>query len=460
MTGLNGSSGKNTQHDGSQPSFVVGIGASAGGLEALENFFQHVPADTGMAFVVVQHLSPDFESVMDELLVRQTDIPVHTVEDGVIVQPNAIYLIPPKKEMIIADGKLLLTDKEPGQGLTLPIDQFFRSLAQDTGGRAIAIVLSGTGSDGSRGIRDIHNSGGLVIVQSEDSAKFDGMPKSAMETGVVDLILAPEQMAESLAKYADHPVAHDLAAEQRAAPVDEGDMNKLMRLLRDAYGIDFSLYKQTTVVRRIERRLLLNQETDFERYVEQISSDPDELNSLYRDLLIGVTQFFRDREAFALLETQILPDILSKLKPEDEVRMWVAGCATGEEAYSVAILLHEQLTRLNRPLNAKIFATDVHQASLDFASNGVYSEESLTDVSPDRLKRFFTRKNNGYQVSADLRQMIVLCPTQHHQGRTLHEARPCELSQFADLSGVRRSEEGNFALPFWTENGRHTFPWP
>ena len=407
MAGPNGSACKQSQDDNPQPTFVVGVGASAGGLEALEKFFQHVPADTGMAFVVVQHLSPDFESVMDELLVRQTDIPVHTVEDGIYVQPNAIYLIPPKKEMIIADGKLLLTDKEPGHGLTLPIDQFFRSLAQDAGGRAIAIVLSGTGSDGSRGIRDVHKSGGLVIVQSEDSAKFDGMPKSAMETGVVDLVLAPEEMADTLVKYSDHPVAHDLAAEQRAAPVDEGDMNKLMRLLRDAYGIDFSLYKQTTVVRRIERRLLLNQEIDFEHYVEQISSDPDELNSLYRDLLIGVTQFFRDREAFALLETQILPDILSKLKPDDEVRMWVAGCATGEEAYSLAILLHEQLMRLNRPLNAKIFATDVHQASLDFASSGVYSEESLTDVSPDRLKRFFTRKNNGFQVSADLRQMIV-----------------------------------------------------
>ena len=407
MDKSNGSPREGIPSADSRPSLVVGIGASAGGLEALEKFFHQVPADSGMAFVVVQHLSPDFDSVMDELLVRQTDIPVQTVEDGVKVRANAIYLIPPKKEMIIAGGKLLLTDKDPEHGLTLPIDQFFRSLAQDVGARAVAVVLSGTGSDGSRGIRDVHESGGLVIVQSEDTAKFDGMPKSAMETGVVDVVLAPEQMADTLIQYVNHPVASDLAEQSRAAPVDEGDMNRLMRLLRDAYGIDFSLYKQTTVTRRIERRLLLNQSTDFERYVEQVASDPDELNSLYRDLLIGVTQFFRDREAFAVLDSQILPELLSKLKPEDEVRMWVAGCATGEEAYSLAILLHEHLTRMNRPLNAKIFATDVHQSSLDFASAGVYTADSLTDVSPERLKRYFAKKNNAYHVSPDLRQMIV-----------------------------------------------------
>ncbi|MGE3776120.1 MAG: chemotaxis protein CheB, partial [Pirellulaceae bacterium] len=393
-----------------EPTYVVGIGASAGGLEALERFFHSMPADTGMAFVVVQHLSPDFVSVMDELLVRQTDLPVFTVQNGMHVRPNAVYLIPPKKEMIISEGKLLLTDKDPKQGLTLPIDIFFRSLAQDLGPRAIGIVLSGTGSDGSRGIRHIHEMGGLVIVQNEETAKFDGMPRSALATGVVDLVVSPDQMADSLAKYAAHPIARDLAAAARPVPVDETGMNKVLRLLRVAYGIDFSLYKPTTVLRRIERRLMLSQLLNFDQYVEQLSSVTAELNALYRDLLIGVTQFFRDKEAFGIVESLVLPELLARLGGSEEARIWVAGCATGEEAYSLAIVIHEQLARLHRPLNVKIFATDVHQASLDVASLGVYAESSLADVSLERLKRYFLRKGEQWQVVPELRQMIVFAP--------------------------------------------------
>ena len=389
-----------------RPTHVVGIGASAGGLEALERLFRRMPASTGMAFVVVQHLSPDFESMMDELLVRQTSLPVHIVTDGVQVEPDAIYLIPPRKEMIISGGRLLLTDKDPAQGLTLPIDLFLRSLAQDAGGQAIGIILSGTGSDGSRGIRAIHEAGGLLIVQREETALFDGMPKSALATGLVDLVLAPDEMGEALEKYAQHSLVPAVEGDGQG-PAEDG-MKKLLRLLREAHGIDFNLYKESTVLRRIERRLLLSQSLDLEQYVRQVAADPAELNSLYRDLLIGVTQFFRDREGFAVLERDVLPDVLERVPPGDELRMWVAGCATGEEAYSLAILVHEQLQRLGRhEQKVKIFATDVHRASLEYASAGVYPEANLADVSPQRRERYFIHRDGKYHVAADLRKMIV-----------------------------------------------------
>lgn len=389
------------------PKHVVGIGASAGGLEALELFFKEVPPDSGMAYVVVQHLSPDFKSLMDELLAHRTRIPIHRVEDGMPVVADAIYLIPPKKEMIISGGKLLLKDKDPQQGLTLPIDLFFRSLAQDVGSDAVAIVLSGTGSDGSRGIRAIHEAGGLVIAQKEETAKFDGMPKSAKNTGVVDLFLPPEQMPGALLRHVKHPLAESLSDQIETPDVAETGMSRLFHVLREEYGIDFSHYKPSTVGRRIERRLLMNQINDLDEYINRVAGDPQELNSLYRDLLIGVTKFFRDREAFERLAADVIPDLLMKTRPEEEFRVWVAGCATGEEAYSLAILIHEQLEALKRPIDVKIFATDVHRNSIDFASAGVYPESSVSEVAPRRLERYFTRKGNDYQVKADLRQMIV-----------------------------------------------------
>ncbi|MDX1944069.1 MAG: chemotaxis protein CheB, partial [Pirellulaceae bacterium] len=394
--------------DGQSP-YVVGIGASAGGLEALERLFRKMPVDTGMAFVVVQHLSPDFVSMMDELLVRQTTLAIHTVTNGMEVAPNSIYLMPPRKEMIISGGRLLLTDKDPSQGLALPIDLFFRSLAQDCGPRAVGVILSGTGSDGSRGIRAIHEAGGLTIVQREDTALFDGMPKSALATGAVDCVLPPDEIGEALGKFATQGIAASLA-EEPVGTVSEDAMQRLLRLLREAYGIDFSLYKQSTVLRRIERRLLLSQSIDLDQYVREATSDPSELNTLYRDLLIGVTQFFRDRDAFAVIENDVLPELLRRAPPSEELRAWVAGCATGEEAYSLAILFHEQLTRLGRGNKVKIFATDVHQASLDVASLGIYPEVNLADVSVERRERYFTRHGDRYQVSPELRQMIVFAP--------------------------------------------------
>jgi len=384
---------------------VVGIGASAGGLEALEAFFAHMPPSTGMAFIVIQHLSPDFRSMMDELLARHTSIPIFRVENGMKVEPNAIYLIPPKKEMIISGGKLLLSDKDAGPGLNLPIDIFFRSLAQDVGPRAIGVVLSGTGSDGSRGICDVHESGGLVIAQSEESSKFDGMPKSAVETGVVDAVLPPAAIPDALIAYVSGEPAHTLVND----PATLVGMDAIFNLLRKDYDIDFSHYKRSTVSRRVQRRLAMNQITDLEEYVAQLRNDPGELNSLYKDLLIGVTKFFRDRDAFARLEEDILPKLIAG-RDQAELRIWVAGCATGEEPYSLAILVHELLEKHKKQLNVKIFATDVHPTSLETASTGIYSEASLSEVTPERMARYFKPVGADYQVSQDLRQMIVFAP--------------------------------------------------
>ncbi len=388
---------------------VVGVGASAGGLEALETFFAHAPLDAGVAYVVIQHLSPDFKSLMDELLSRHTKLAIHRVEDGMEVAPNAIYLIPPKKEMSISGGKLLLTDKDPTQSLSMPIDTFFRSLAQDCGTCGVGIILSGTGSDGSRGIVDIHEAGGLVMAQDADTAKFDGMPKSAIETGIVDLVLPPQRMPEALARYVKRSAPID--GEPERAPASDADgMQTIFKLLRDESGIDFSHYKPSTVERRVERRLLITQAPDFASYVRQLGQDRGELSALYKDLLIGVTRFFRDPEAFRFLEQNVLPQIIARAKEGQELRIWVAGCATGEEAYSLAILLHEAMATAKRFVPLKIFATDVHRTSLEFASAGIYSLENIADVSPERMQRYFQRQNDRYHVNAELRKMIVFAP--------------------------------------------------
>jgi len=390
----------------SNVTLYVAIGASAGGLEALERLFKSMPPDTGMAFIVIQHLSPDFKSLMDELLARQTRMPIHLASDGLTVEPNCVYLLPPKKLMTISAGKLYLTDKDPAQELNLPIDHFFRSLARDAGQKSVAIVLSGTGSDGSRGIRDVHEAGGLVIAQNEETAKFDGMPKSAVDTGIVDCVLAPDLMPEVLIEHATRPTDGAICPDGESRGEGQG-VEAIFKLLRDEYGIDFSSYKPNTVGRRIERRLSLNQSLDLEDYVERLRHDPGELNSLYKDLLIGVTRFFRDADAFQSLARQVIPELLNDRKQDDEVRVWVAGCATGEEAYSLAILFHEQMQALGKTWPIKIFAADVHRVSLETASAGVYSADSLAGMSRERIERYFVRRPDGYHVINELRKMIV-----------------------------------------------------
>jgi two-component system CheB/CheR fusion protein len=344
--------------------FVVALGASAGGLEALEKFFDNMPADNGLAFVVVQHLSPDFKSLMNELLARHTRLAIHRVTDGMAIEANSIYLIPPKKDMIVSDGRLLLTDKDPSHGLSLPIDTFMRSLAHEYGRNAIAVILSGTGSDGSRGIVAVHEAGGYVIVQDEASAFFDGMPRSAIGTGVVDAVLTPREMAGAIKEYVDQSVSSEEAESFDGKSFGADGVSEIFHALHTAYGLDFSYYKPNTVARRVERRLQLSHTADLHSYIARLRSDPDELNLLYKDLLIGVTRFFRDEEAFQRLASEVIPHLIKQLRAEDEFRVWVTGCATGEEAYSIGIIVHEALTARRLPLHAKIFATDVHQASL------------------------------------------------------------------------------------------------
>jgi two-component system CheB/CheR fusion protein len=382
---------------------VVGIGASAGGLDALERFFDHVPRETGMAFVIIQHLSPDFKSLMDELLARHTALPIHLVEDGMPVEADHVYLIPPKKEMIISGGRLLLSDRQ--QELTLPIDVFFRSLAQECGSRAVAVVLSGGGSDGSRGVGDVHEAGGLVMVQDIQTAQFDGMPRAARDTGVADVVAAPEDMPRVLLAHPTQPAsAHALPAGTVVG--EPHGIGAVYRMLQEEFGIDFTTYKPSTVTRRIERRLALARSTDLEEYVQRLKSDRDELDVLYRDLLIGVTRFFRDEEAFQVLGQQVLPEILRRAPRDAPVRVWVAGCATGEEAYSIAILLHDLMPTMGER-RVKIFATDVHRGSLERAARAVYDADAVANVTEERLARYFLRVGDTYQVVPDLRQMIV-----------------------------------------------------
>jgi len=388
---------------------VVGVGASAGGLESLENLFAKVPRDSGMAFVVVQHLSPDFKSLMDELLGRKTDIPIRQAEEGLEIEPNTIFLIPPKKEAILSGRRFRLRDKEPREALTLPIDHFLRSLAQEAGPLAIAVILSGSGSDGSRGICDVHKAQGLVISETEETAKFDGMPLSAQETGVVDMVLRPEEIPAALARHAaQRRDGIPISSPENEALVD--GIDSIFKLLHTEYGIDFSSYKSGTVGRRIQRRLAMRQSENIHEYAGRLRNDREELNSLYRDLLIGVTHFFRDPEAFEVLESTVIPKIVERAKPNEEIRVWIAGCATGEEAYSVAILFHECLERQKLPINLKIFATDVHDVSLEFASTGEYSEESVSGIPETRLQRYFESSRGGYTVIPELRKLIVFAP--------------------------------------------------
>lgn len=390
-----------------KPSHIVGVGASAGGLEALERMFQNMPADTGMAFVIVQHLSPDFKSLMDELLARWTSLPIHRVHNGMEVVANSIYLLPPRKEMIISAGKLLLTDKDPEHGLSLPIDHFLRSLAQECGPQAIAVILSGTGSDGSRGLEEIKHAGGMVIAQSVRSAKFDGMPNAARETGFVDLTLDPEEIGDALRDYSNSVDVEKFTADHTHTEADEDSLSSIFRLLRDRYGIDFSHYKLNTIVRRTERRLQIAHVESVQEYAALVAKDTEELDALYRDLLVGVTRFFRDPDAYRSLE-QHLDDIIAAKKPGTELRTWIAGCATGEEAYSLAILLHERVQASGIPLTIRVFATDVHRRSLEVAGEAIYRPESLTEIPPQRVEQFFNRLDNGYALKQVIRQSVVL----------------------------------------------------
>ncbi|MCB8978144.1 MAG: PAS domain-containing protein [Ardenticatenaceae bacterium] len=386
--------------------YIVGIGTSAGGLEALEHFFTNMPPDDQLAFVVVQHLSPDYKSHMVELLTKYTSLNVHEARDGMEVEPKNIYLIPQRKNMTIFKGKLYLVERGRSQGLNLPIDIFFESLAKDQGEKAIGIVLSGTGSDGTRGIRSIKEMGGMVVAQ-DATARFDGMPRSAVATQLVDYVIPPEEMPRSLLSYIKHPYLNRDLSVSPATLDDRVPLEKLFAILRNQTGIDFSSYKPTTILRRIARRMSINQIDGMAEYVKFLEQSPTESQLLYKEFLISVTRFFRDPEAFEIIKKDVIPELFKGRKPLDQIRVWVAGCATGEEAYSLAILFQEYMQETGQRVDVKIFATDIDQDALDVAGRGLYPESTLADISFERLQNFFIKRGDNHEILRHVRASVV-----------------------------------------------------
>jgi two-component system, chemotaxis family, CheB/CheR fusion protein len=387
--------------------FVVGVGASAGGLQALQAFFGAFKEPPHAAFVVIQHLSPDFKSFMVELLEKHTRMPVQRAEHNARVQPGNIYLIPPKMTLTITGGRLQLTKTDPRRGLHLPIDQFFISLAQDQQHRAVAIVLSGTGSDGTAGVRAIKGAGGMVMVQNEESAQFDGMPRSAINTGLADYVLPPDKMPAQLGNYLSHPLLTKSRAIGRRGHDVEGTLAEIFALIRTQCGVDFSHYKPATIDRRIERRMSVCQIENLSDYARHLAQSTREVTLLFNELLIGVTSFFRDRPAWETLEKEVLPGLLRALPPGETFRAWIAGCSTGEEAYSLAMLVAEEMDRLKIHNQVKIFATDISKESLATAARGQYTPSEAANLSPGRLTQFFIKENSGFKVKPRLREMVV-----------------------------------------------------
>jgi len=393
--------------------YIVGIGASAGGLNALQQMFQHMPADSGVCFVIIQHLSPDFKSQMDELLGHHTSMPIRNVAHNLPLEPNTIYLNVSMSYMEIRDGHPAMTEVPRGQHVELPIDVFFRSLAREVGARAVAVILSGTGKDGSEGIRAVHEAGGLVLVQTPQSAQFGAMPESAVETGVCDFIAPPEEIPAILTEHLKIPAQPGAKARHDpGVPEEEAQYAGIYQLLQREYNLDFTKYKTGTIGRRIKRRMGYRRLNQVSEYLEILSSDEQELDDLYHDLLIGVTEFFRDDKAFHYLEETVIPALFAALAPGEDMRVWSAGCATGEEAYSLAILLAEKAGELNFDGRINIFATDVHKRSLDSAAQGVYSRDLMAKVSPERLERFFIEVDkNLFRVKNELRKLLTFA---HH----------------------------------------------
>ena len=390
---------------------VVGIGASAGGLSAFEAFFSGMPpkTDPGMAFVLVQHLAPDHKSILTELIRRYTRMQVFEVEDGMQVQPNCAYIIPPNRDMAFLNGTLQLLEPAAPRGQRLPIDFFFRSLAQDQRERAIGIVLSGTGSDGTLGVRAIKGEGGMVMAQTPASTEYDGMPRNALATGLVDYALPPAEMPAQLIAYATQAFGRSALPPADSPPIAENALKKICILLRAQTGHDFSQYKPNTIRRRIGRRMAVHQIQPIEGYVKYLQQTPTEVVALFRDLLIGVTKFFRDPEVFQALDELALGPICAAKSAGETLRVWVPGCSTGEEAYSIAMLLQERLERLKRGHPIQVFATDIDDQAIASARAGLFSASIASDLTPERLARFFTPEPDGsaYRIHKSLRDLLV-----------------------------------------------------
>ena len=386
---------------------IIGVGASAGGLESFEQLFRHVAPDSGMAFVLVQHLDPDHPSLLTEILQRATAMPVTEAQDQVVVMPDNVYIIPPNRDMVIFHGTLQLSVPEKPRGQRMPIDAFLRSLAEDQGEKSIAILLSGTGTDGTLGLRAIIGAGGVSLVQDPASAKYDGMPASAIGAGYATHVLPPEQMPQALLAVVRHTVIAPQPSAAPATPSTTNGINRILMQLRSSTGHDFSLYKKSTIGRRIERRMAQHEIVDAEIYARYLKEQPAEMQALFRELLINVTSFFRDPEAFDALRNDILPPLLEDKAEGYVVRVWVAGCASGEEAYSLAILLRELMDETQREFKIQIYATDLDDDAISTARAGVYPPNIAQDITPERLRRFFIKEDAGFRVKKEIREMVV-----------------------------------------------------
>ena len=394
-----------------QEPIVVGIGASAGGLNALKHLFERMPPDSGLAFVVVVHLSPEHKSYLPDLLQPTVRFPVRQVTENTLLEANNVYVIPPNFNLSAIDTHLRLSKLEELRRGRAPIDHFFRTLARTHDGNAIGVILTGTGSDGTLGLKEIKAKGGLIIVQDPNEAEFDGMPQSAIATGQVDRILPIAEIPEALLRYVRTDPRVTLPEDGK-----EGEQNerillpKIVAILKTRTERDFSRYKPATILRRISRRMQLNYIEDFNHYIERLRENPEEARALADDLLITVTSFFRDPEVFKKLEEDVLPKLFERKGPKDQLRAWSVGCATGEEAYSLAMLLIEAAGRREASPQIQVFASDLHKRSLDAARDGIYPGDIESDVSPERLKRFFQKENGGYRIRKEVRDIVVFAP--------------------------------------------------
>jgi len=395
------------------PHPIVGIGASAGGLEALEQFLSHVPDHSGMAFVVIQHLDPNYKGLMPELLQRITKMKVAQAVEHMPVEADCVYVIPPNKDLSILHGALHLLDPVAPRGLRLPIDYFFRALAEDQHERAIGVILSGMGSDGTLGLRAIKEKAGLVLVQTPASAQFDGMPRSAIDKGLADIIAPAEELPDKIVSYLRHlPCVDHSEAEPILEPKPRSALEEVVTLLRVRTGNDFALYKKNTILRRVERRMGLHQIDDMRVYARYLRENPQELDLLFKELLIGVTSFFRDPSVWEHMKTAAIPALLAAYPGGKDLRAWVPACSTGEEAYTLAIVFKETLQQLKLQgrFTLQIFATDLDENAIDQARKGSYPGNIAVDVSPERLTRFFVCEENGYQVNKEIRETVIFAP--------------------------------------------------
>ena len=391
--------------------YMVGLGASAGGLEALFGFFDNTPSDSGMAFIIVQHLDPTHKSMLADLLSDHTLMKVKEATHGEIVEPNFVYIIPPNKDLGITNGALQLLTPNESRSKRKAIDSFFKSLAQDQKEKAIGIILSGTGTDGTLGLTEIKSNGGISLVEDPKKSQFPGMPQSAILAKMADYILVPEKMPTQLLKFAESISSKVVKIQPVIKAPSEVQLKAIFLMIRKQTGYDFSNYKSNTIIRRIAKRMALSQIDSLDNYISFLHNNPTEIEKLYKDFLIGVTSFFRDKEVFISVEKKVIPYLLKNCIEKQEIRIWVCGCSTGEEAYSLAILFKEALEKNKQYIKVIIFASDIDKDAISFARNGIYFDSILEHVSPDRIKRHFITNDNRFQLKKEIREMVVFA---HH----------------------------------------------